>query len=264
MKGGDNMAVKTTYEVIDFLADNNAFSITASADGETKTISTPTQTVDYILKKYPTRKISFIKGNAMSRADALADFIEDFARFIAYRQDGINKMYDAFITQTYNPIENVFESIEETTETDDDFIHGHKITDSGNDVTRFNTTDSKTGSDTLERDGNDTDTHTVAGFNDQSDYNAGDKNKTDYNSSEETTYDSANSKTGTETLEHGKVETNSGTDARDITTEHTYERHGNIGVSSAQSLIVQSLDLYIRSLADEIIDAFMNQYTYYA
>ena len=257
------MAVKTVYELYDFLTPNNAFAITANREGVETTLSSATDTVSYMLSRYATRKKAFIKGDSITRSEALQDFIEDFTRFKNFRQDGIDKMFDAMM-QEYNPIENVFEDISETTTTDDDLSRSETTTHNTTDTTTYNSRNAKTGTDTVSHDGKDTDTHSVAGFNNQSSYSPDNKDEHSFDSSDETAYNSTDAKSGTDATAHTGTEAVAGTDNRDIETEHTYHRHGNIGVSSAQSLIVQSLDLYKRSLAEELIDLFINEYTFYA
>lgn len=257
------MAVKTVYELFDFLQPNNAFSITATREGVTTTLSSATDTVSYILSRYATRKKAFIKGDKVTHSEAMQDFTEDFTRFKNYRQDGIDKMFDALM-QEYNPIENVFEDIDETTTTDDDFTKTETTTHNTTDSTTYNSRNNKTGTDTIAHSGNDTDTHSESGFNTTDTYTPANKDQHTYNSSDGTTYNSQDSKSGTDATTHTGTDAIAGSDNRDIEVEHTYHRHGNIGVSSAQSLIVQSLDLYKRSLAEELIDMFINEYTFYA
>ena len=257
------MAVKTVYELYDFLAPNNAFTITATREGVTTTLSSATETVSYMLSRYATRKKAFIKGDSITHSEALQDFVEDFTRFKNYRQDGIDKMFEAMM-QEYNPIENVFEDISETTTTDDDLSRSETTTHNTTDTTTYNSQNAKTGNDTIAHNGKDTDTHSVAGFNSQASYSPDNKDEHSFGSSDATTYNTTDAKTGNDATAHTGTEAVAGTDNRDIATEHTYHRHGNIGVSSAQSLIVQSLDLYKRSLAEELIDMFINEFTFYA
>ena len=163
------MAVKTVFELYDFLTPNNAFAITATREGVETTLSSANNTVSYMLSRYATRKKAFIKGDSITTSEALQDFVEDFTRFKNYRQDGIDKMFDAMM-QEYNPIENVFEDIDETTTTDDDLSRSETTTHNTTDTTTYNSRNAKTGTDTVSHDGKDTDTHSVAGFNNQSNY----------------------------------------------------------------------------------------------
>ena len=82
--------------------------------------------------------------------------------------------------------------------------------------------------------------------------------------SDTTTYNTQDAKTGTETLAHNVTVANSGKDQRDIDTQRSYTRHGNVGVTSSQELINQELSLYIKSLAEMILDNFIDDYTFYS
>ena len=234
------MAVKTVYELYDFLTPNNAFAITATREGVETTLSSANNTVSYMLSRYATRKKAFIKGDSITTSEALQDFIEDFTRFKNYRQDGIDKMFDAMM-QEYNPIENVFEDINETTTTNDDLSRSETTTHNTTDTTTYNSRSAKTGSDKIEHDGKDTDTHSVSGFNNQSSYTPDNKDEHNFDSSDETTYNTTDAKTGNDATAHTGTEAVAGTDNRNIETEHTYHRHGNIGVSSDESKLCSSL-----------------------
>lgn len=257
------MAVKTTYELFDFLAPNNAFAITATREGVETTLSSANETVSYMLSRYATRKKAFIKGDSITRSEALQDFIEDFTRFINFRQDGIDKMFDAMM-QEYNPIENVFEDTTESITTNDDLSRSETTTHNTTDTTTYNSRNAKTGTDTVSHDGKDTDTHSVAGFNNQSNYSPDNKDEHSFDSSDETAYNSTDAKSGTDATAHTGTEAVAGTDNRDIETERTLHRHGNIGVTSSQYLVELTLNLYKRSLAEELIDLFINEFTFYA
>ena len=69
---------------------------------------------------------------------------------------------------------------------------------------------------------------------------------------------------GSDQTTYGKTETHSGKDERDETIERELRVHGNIGVTSNVDLITQEIDLRLKSIAEMLLDDFVNQYTYYA
>jgi hypothetical protein len=69
---------------------------------------------------------------------------------------------------------------------------------------------------------------------------------------------------GTDSIAYGKTETAGGSDDKDIDIERELHVHGNIGVTSNVQLINEELALRLKSLAEMIIDNFINDYTYYA
>lgn len=268
------MAVITVYEIFDII--NGDYHISATdTEGNTQTVISSENAKAYIIKRYGTRRYKCLKGAYATVADASADLLEDFQRYIQNRQHGIDRMYQAMYDQEYSPIENVFSEEKETTTTDDDLTHGLSTSTTGTDTTTFNTQNTHTGSDETEYDtingyeGADNTLHKVAGFNSSSFVNGYqdtfEKGTQDtHTGTDTTTYDTTDARTGTEALAHNTTVANSGKDQRDIETVREYERHGNVGVTSAPELINQELGLYIKSLAEMILDNFIDDYTFYS
>lgn len=268
------MAVVTVYEIFDII--NGDYHISATdKDGATQTLISSDDAKKYLIKRYGTRRYKVLRGAAASETEAGADLLEDFQRYIDNRQHGIDRMYQAMYDQEYSPIENVFSEETERTQTDDDLTHGLSTATTGSDTTTYNTQDAKTGTEeqgynsTMQYQGADTNTHKVSGFNSTSLVNDNqdlfEKGSQDEHIGEDTTtYNTEVAKTGTETLAHNVTVANSGKDQRDIDTHRTYERHGNVGVTSSQELINQELALYIKSLAEMILDNFIDDYTFYS
>lgn len=257
------MAVVTVYEIFDII--NGDYHISATdTDGNTQTLISSDNAKKYLIKRYGTRRYKVLRGAAASETEAGADLLEDFQRYINNRQHGIDRMYQAMYDQEYSPIENVFSEETERTQTDDDLTHGLNTATTGSDTTTYNTQDARTGTDALAHSGNDTLTHKRAGFNSTDSYKADTEDKTAFNSTDTTTHNTQDAKTGTETLAHNVTVANSGKDQRDIDTQRSYSRHGNVGVTSAPELINQELGLYVKSLAEMILDNFIDDYTFYS
>lgn len=257
------MAVVTVYEIFDII--NGDYHISAQdSDGNTQTLISSDDAKKYLIKRYATRRYKVLHASAASETVASAELLEDFQRYIQNRQHGIDRMYQAMYDQEYSPIENVFSEETERTKTDDDLTHGLNTATTGSDTTTYNTQDARTGTDALAHSGNDTLTHKRAGFNSTDSYKADTEDKTAFNSTDTTTHNTQDAKTGTETLAHNVTVANSGKDQRDIDTQRTYTRHGNVGVTSAPQLINEELALYIKSLAEMILDNFIDDYTFYS
>lgn len=257
------MAVVTVYEIFDII--NGDYHINATdTDGNTQTVISSDNAKKYLIKRYGTRRYKVLRGAAATKTEAGADLLEDFQRYIQNRQHGIDRMYQAMYDQVYSPIENVFSEETERTQTDDDLTHGLNTATTGSNTTTYNTQDAKTGTDALAHSGNDTFTHKRAGFNSTDSYKPDTEDKTQFNSTDTTTHNTQDAKTGTETLAHNVTVANSGKDQRDIDTQRTYSRHGNVGVTSAPQLINEELALYIKSLAEMILDNFIDVYTFYS
>ena len=257
------MAVVTVYEIFDII--NGDYHISATdTNGNTQTVISSDNAKKYLIKRYGTRRYKVLRGAAATETEAGADLLEDFQRYIQNRQHGIDRMYQAMYDQEYSPIENVFSEETERTQTDDDLTHGLNTATTGSDTTTYNTQDARTGTDALAHSGNDTLTHKRAGFNSTDSYKADTEDKTAFNSTDTTTHNTQDAKTGTETLAHNVTVANSGKDQRDIDTQRSYSRHGNVGVTSAPELINQELGLYVKSLAEMILDNFIDDYTFYS
>lgn len=143
------------------------------------------------------------------------------------------------IEAEYNPVENVFEEREEITNNGSKDIHtgGFKDKDSGNDKLSMSGTDRRD----IVHGGTDTTTNEISAFNSTS-YQADNKSSTTnghtvddditYGKYEDTTY-------GKETKRTYENDTLSRTENGKL----TMKRHGNIGITSADELINQELEL---------------------
>lgn len=169
----------------------------------------------------------------------------------------------------------------ETNSGTDTTTFGHVVTESGTDTLR------RTGTDTLEKDGSIVNTTEKAGYNAPNSYTADTKNTETYNNyteenthgtSDATTFGHKDTNSGSDTFAHGHVVTNGGIDTESQTgtvtdagtssgtsnSSRTLRTHGNIGVTTNTHLIEEELELRKISLAEEIIDAIINDYTYYS
>ena len=177
----------------------------------------------------------------------------------------------------------------------DSFVNGKKETLSGSDAFSKNETDTlgKTGSETHEIE--------KAGFNSPATYSNDTKDTLSFTNREDettiiesdsttygkvttnsgtdttnygkvdtlsgsdsTTYGRTDTESGTDSTTYGKVNTASGTDSTDRDSERTLHVHGNIGVTSNVDLLKQEEDYRLQSLAELLIDKFIDDYTYYA
>ena len=113
-----------------------------------------------------------------------------------------------------------------TIDTDDTTTYGKVTTNSGTDTTTYGRTDTLSGSDS-------------------------------------TTFGKTDTLSGSDSTTFGKTDTLSGTDSTDHDSERTLHVHGNIGVTTNTELIESELSLRMRSLAEMLIDNFINDYTFY-
>ena len=116
---------------------------------------------------------------------------------------------------------------ETTVISSDSTTYGKKTTNSGTDTTTYGKTDTLSGSDS-------------------------------------TTYGKTDTLSGTDSTTYGKTDTLSGTDSTDHDSERTLHVHGNIGVTTNTELIEDELRLRLESLAEMLIDSFINDYTFYS
>lgn len=306
------MAVKTIYEMFDIVYNDNFLDLTITGtdiNGDDQTIITNADAKSYIIQKYATRLFPVILGDSASLMDAKRTWQEIYTLYLTNHLHGINKQMQALYDYNYSPIENVdryeTETIDGTesgtnsntktnnlsnstqygrTETNsgtDTTTFGHVVTESGTD------TISRTGNDTLEKDGSIINTTEKAGFNAPNTYTADTKTTENYNNysednihatSDSTTFGHTDTNSGSDSLQHGHVVTNGGTDTETQTgtvtdagatsgtseTERTLHVHGNIGVTTASSMIAETVELYNMALAEKIIDDIINEYTYYS
>lgn len=256
------MAVRTNFELFDFLTNNSDFSINAKdLTNTTQTVISSANAVQYMLHKYGTRQYSILRGTSATVSDAFNDFSLDFRLWIMNRQHNIDRMYQALFDYDYSPIENVDRYENETTDKDIATEYGRKNTESGR--TSVSNQENLTDSDVNTRSGNTVNETERAGFNEPNTYNNDTKNTETFNSVKDSR---AQTKQTTDTgyTDHGKVDTLSGTDTVNDDTLRTLRVHGNIGVTTNTELIESELELRKISLAEMLIDNFIKDYTFYA
>lgn len=82
--------------------------------------------------------------------------------------------------------------------------------------------------------------------------------------SDSVTYGKTNTQGGQDSTTYGKTDTESGTDTTDHDSERTLHIHGNVGVTSNVQLLTQEKEYRMQSLAEMLIDNFINDYTFYS
>ena len=136
---------------------------------------------------------------------------------------------------TYTPSEKTTESYTNYSETNviDDYstntettVHGKRETASGSDSVDYGKTVTDSGSDSI-------------------------------------TYGKTVTESGTDTLSYGKRVTDSGKDENDETVETESHIHGNIGVTTSTAMIEEVVKMRLLSLAEMLLDNFVNDYTFY-
>ena len=278
------MAVRTNFELFDFLSGSLSgvdLSITASdKDGVTQTVTSTDNTKRYFLHKYGTRIYPVLTGMNSATPDmARTNFVEDFRAWVSNRQHNIDLQYQALNDYEYSPIENVFrheiETIDATDETTygrkdtesgtDSVTYGKKDTESGTDSITYGKKDTESGTDTLTKGGSEVHEIEKAGFNSPQSYTNDTKDTLSFtNRTEGTQYGHVNTESGTDSTQYGHTNTQSGTDSTDKDSTRTLDINANVGVSTAQSLIEEELKLRLISLADMLLDNFIDDYTYYS
>lgn len=293
------MAIRTNFMLIDFINGDGDLSISATdLTNISKQIITTDNAVLYMKHKYGTRFYPVLRGSATAdENDAYSDFCLDFRSWVNNRQHNIDKMYQALFDYDYSPIENVDRYETETIDRDIDTTYGKRNTLSGSDslsmtgtVTNTGTdTTTETGTDTLANSGTDSTTksgnianeHEIAGMNSPNSYTNESKNtetynnvkdKTDFGKTETNTKNLTNQETKnltetynrTDATTYGKIDTASGSDATNDDTLRSLRVHGNIGVTTNNQLIEQELEMRMMSLAEMLIDNFINDYTFYS
>ena len=277
------MAVRTNFMLIDFINGTGDLSISATdLTNITKQIITTEGTVLYLKHKYGTRFYPVLRGsNTADENDAYSDFCQDFRSWVTNRQHNIDKMYQALFDYDYSPIENVDRYETETIDRDVDTTYGRKNTQSGSDALAMTGTVTNTGTDTVATSGTDSVTKSGnivnendrSGFNTPNSYTNDSKNtetynnvkdKTDFGKTETDTKNLTETHNRTDTTTYGKVDTQSGTDATNDDTLRSLRVHGNIGVTTNNQLIEAELEMRMMSLAEMLLDNFINDYTFYA
>lgn len=223
------MAVRTIFELFDFLpGSNGSFKIEATdKEGNTVSVISSANSKQYILRKFGTRRYALLTGQSgATAADADAAFIEDFTLWVANRQKNIDLQYQALFDYPYNPIENYDRYESETINKDVEITYGKKSTLGGSDSITYGKKNTEGGSDSI-------------------------------------TYGKKNTESGSDSLQHGKVETLSGSDSfmhdsTDTLTKSGTETHttSRTGFNSPNSYTPESQDaLTFAARADEhVID----------
>lgn len=129
-------------------------------------------------------------------------------------------------TESYTQYQEQKVTDEDTTD-NVDITFGKTVTDSGDEETEYGKVETLSGSDTVGYG------HTVT-------------------------------QSGTDQLQHGKVDTLSGKDQKDIHQERELHAHGNIGVTTSTYMISELIEMRKISLAEMLLDGFVNDYTYYS
>lgn len=277
------MAIRTNFMLIDFINGTSDLSISATdLTNISQQIISTEGTVLYFKHKYGTRFYPVLRGGTgANENDAYSDFCQDFRSWVNNRQHNINKMYQALFDYDYSPIENVDRYETETIDRDVDTTYGRKNTQSGSDALAMTGTVTNTGTDTVATSGTDSVTKSgnivnetdVAGFNSPQSFTNDTKNtetfnnvkdKTDFGKTETDTKNLTETHNRTDTTTYGKVDTQSGTDATNDDTLRSLRVHGNIGVTTNNQLINQELEMRMMSLAEMLLDNFINDYTFYA
>ena len=278
------MAIVTTFELFDFLnANEGDLSITATdKDGNTQTITSTENTERYYLHKYGARKYSVLTGMIPADAsDALSNFVQDFHAWVSNRQHNIDLQYQALYNYDYSPIDNYdryeLETIGDRGTTtygkrdsksgSDTFTHGHIVANTGT------TTNANSGTDTTTKTGNIVDETEKAGFNSPNSYTNDTKNTETYNSvrdataygkTETQTDNTTQTNSGTDTTTYGETNTLSGSDSTSKDITRNLHTHGNIGVTTSTAMISELIDARNMSLAEMLLDNFINDYTFYS
>ena len=161
----------------------------------------------------------------------------------------------------------------------DSTTYGKKDTQSGTDSVTYGKKDTESGTDTLTKGGSEVHEIEKAGFNSPSTYSNDTKDTLSFTNRTEgtqyghvntesgtdsTQYGHTNTQSGTDSTQYGHVNTQSGTDSTDHDSERTLHVHGNIGVTSNVQLLEEEETYRLQSLAELLIDNFINDYTYYS
>lgn len=286
-KGVLSMARRTTYELIDFLTTGNDLSISATdLHSQTKQIISSDNTVRYYKRKYGTRQYALLSGlDSPTLTDAYNEFCLDFRMWVNNRQHNIDKLYQSMFDYDYSPIENVDRYETETINIDNVTAYDKTNTISETDTTTHNTTDTTTfgkvnsnakgGTESRKENGGIINEQKKAAFNSPFDYTPDVKNQetyddltnlTTYNTTDTDTESGTESlaKTGTEDFSKSETDTLSGTDRQDHDTDRELRVHGNIGVTSNVDLLEQEERYRLQSLAELLLDNFINDYTFYS
>lgn len=166
-----------------------------------------------------------------------------WTNYEAIHRNDFLKAYEA-VTAEYNPIEN-YNGTETTVRMKQDgtqterITHGKTTTNSINEGGIINTTQVTSADDDTLRD--DTQTTQTGG--------------------------TTNAESGTTTTTHETSEKSLSIGGETYTADYvegeTHERHGNLGVTSSQNMIIQEIELRLKPLIMLYLDEFANTYLYY-
>ena len=276
------MAIRTNYELIDILTDDKDFSISATdLNNVTRVITSTDNTLQYFKHKYGTRQYSVLRGvSPATKEEAYNDFSLDFRAWVSNRQHNIDKLYQSMFDYSYSPIENVDRYENETINKDISTEYGKTETLTGTDTTTYGKTDNRTINGTLAKTGQEeivkggSEIHEIekAGFNSPNTYTNDTKDTQTFNSrADETSYSSTdtnsttdrNVTSGSDSLSKSETNRLGGEDTTSDDTIRTLRVHGNIGVTSNVDLLEQEERYRLQSLAELLLDNFINDYTFY-
>lgn len=265
------MSNNAKFEVYDILSSNtDNYSIHATdLDGNTQTIATSDETKRYLITRYGTRLYTFLypENNNVTLSDSKLHFYNTFVWWFKSRQDNIDKMYQALFNYDYNPIENTDRYETETINDDKSIKYGKNISDNftedrtevstGEDVSHITDVTNHTGQEITTID--------KAGFNSPNDYTKDTQQIEEINTTDDNTTTNDATRNNKITTDNGHNETiiNSGTDITNGNIERELHTHGNIGTTTSYELLGGELRLREYSLANSLLDAFINEYCYY-
>lgn len=262
------ITVKEIYDILDAGTPTLGINVTDKS-GDTQTLISSADAKHYISRKYSTRRYMVTSSRVLTSNELLNDFNEDFRVWVANRQHNIDKQYQALYDYDYSPIENVDRYETETIKEDGSQTYGHKLTNSGADSLQHGkkTVEGHSGYDSDVRNGITTYTTEKAGFNTPNSYTPSEK-RTENRDDDETRHnynsDITSTDSGTDTTNFGRIETESGTDLNDHKSERELRVRGNIGITTNNQLIEAEIKMRMVSLAEMLLDNFINDYTFYS
>lgn len=277
---GDNQTIITDADAKSYIRQKYATRLFPVILGDSASLMDAKRTWQEVYTLYLTNHLHGINKQMQALFDYNYSPIENVDRYETETTEG-TETGESSNTKTNNLSNATQYGRTETNSGTDTTTFGHVVTESGTDTVR------RTGNDTLEKDGSIINTTEKAGYNAPNTYTNDTKNTESYNNytednvhatSDATTFGHTDTNSGSDSLQHGHVVTNGGTDTETQTgtvtdagetsgstsTERTLHVHGNIGVTTASSMIAETVELYNMALAEKIIDDIINEYTYYA
>lgn len=277
---GDEQTIITNADAKSYIIQKYATRLFPVILGVSASLSDAKRTWQEIYSLYLTNHLHGINKQMQALFDYNYSPIENVDRYETETIEG-TETGESSNTKTNNLSNSTQYGRTETNSGTDTTTFGHVVTESGTDTTR------RTGNDTLEKNGSIINTEEKAGYNAPNSYTPDTKNTESYNNysednihatSDDTSYGHTDTNSGSDSLQHGHIVTNGGTDTERQTgtvtdagetsgtseSERTLHVHGNIGVTTASSMIAETVELYNMSLAEKIIDDIINEYTYYA